>query len=163
MEVKEYHDVMPKLYEAFPHLNKTLIKYIVKVGFYVMGAVLRKGHDISVGKRGAGITLASHLSRKSKYKKAKRRNNLLYEQKKKQFKGEYYFSVVDGYESNLTKKGDKYILRNVYCSKEIQSVCGHAPRTIYALELTDVGMDFYIDELETDRVRMVIRRDGCNK
>lgn len=163
MEVKEYHDIMPKLYETFPHLNKTLIKYIVKVGFYVMGMVLRKGHDISVGKKGVGITLMSHLSRRSKYRKVKRRNNLLYKQKKKQFGGEYYFSIVDGYEDNLVKKGDKYILRNVYCSKEIQSVTGYAPRTIYALELTDVGMDFYIDELETDRVRMVTRRDNSNK
>lgn len=162
MIVKEYFDVMPALYEAFPHLEKSLVKYIIKTGFYVMGRMLRKGCDISVGTRKTGCVLVSASSRRKKQLKRIFRNNLLYKQKKKVFKNEYYFSISDENDGRLTEKNGKFILKNVYCSKEILSVSHRSTKKIYALELTDVGMDFFIDELETDRVRLVKRLNSKN-
>lgn len=155
MEVKEYFDVMPKLYESFPNLDKSLVKYIVKTGFYVMGSFLRKGCDINVGTRKTGCILSSKSSKKKKGLKRIMRNNILYKQKKKVFKNEYYFSISINKDQHIVENNGKFLLKNLYCSKEILSVKNKNTKEIYALELTDVGMDFFIDKLETDRVRLV--------
>lgn len=160
MEVKEYFDIMPKLYEAFPNVPKPVIKYIIKTGFYVFRMMLRKGFSIS----SSPANIECLQSVKTRCSRRKYRNNMLYNQKKKNFKNEYYFSVFeDNEKERVAKKRGKYLLRNIYCSKEISSVMNINAHKVYALELTDIGMDFYIDELETDRVRVIMRRNKDNK
>jgi hypothetical protein len=34
---------------------------------------------------------------------------------------------------------------------------------VYAIELTDVGMNFHIDKLRTDRVRLIMKRNRKNE
>lgn len=155
MKVKEYFDVMPKLYEEFPNLDKSLVKYIIKTGFYAMNSFLRLGCDINIGTQKTGCVLASTSSKKKKGRKRIMRNNILYKQKKKTFKNEYYFSISVNKDQHIVENNGKFLLKNLYCSKEILSVKNKKTKEIYALELTDVGMDFFIDELETDRVRLV--------
>lgn len=160
MEVKEYFDIMPKLYDEFPDVPKTVIKYIIKTGFYVFRKMLSNGFSISSSV--ANINIRQSL--RTRIKKRKLRNNILYIQKKKNFKNEYYFSVYkDNKEEHVIQNKSGYVLKNIYCSKEIKSVINLETYEVYALELTDVGMDFYIDELKTDRVRLIKYRNKNNK
>lgn len=54
MEVKEYFDLFPKLKEAFPELDESVLKYIIKTGFYVFSKFAFQGMPIKIGNKDTG-------------------------------------------------------------------------------------------------------------
>ena len=57
MEVKEYFDIFPKLKEAFPDLDESVLKYIIKTGFYVFSGFTFKGVPIKTGSKNTGCEI----------------------------------------------------------------------------------------------------------
>lgn len=163
MEIKECADLIPKLYDMYPNVPHSVIDYIVKIGFYILSQFTVQAFTTNIGKKDKGCVIVSSSSRKTLRRKLAFRNNLWYKQKKKAFNNEYYFSIPKGYEDRIQKHGKKWTLTNVYCTKELNTVLFKNTQTVYILELTDVGMDFYIDKLVTDRVKIYMQRDKDNK
>ena len=119
MDLKEYFDIIPKLYATYPDIDPKVIKYIVKTGFYNMSTNLARGYSI---KFKSGIIFIP------KGKEALRRASMelgqfLYKLNKRFFNNEYYFAVSRETKKNVTcNKNGIWTIKNVYCTKDINKM-----------------------------------------
>lgn len=163
MEVKDYKDILPKLYELFPNIPESTIKYILKIGFARFTMKLLTNMDISVGTRNTGCYIYTPRSRNKLLNVLRKKSRFRYKTRKTPFHNVYYFGTTQEVYDNIKTRNSFFNLKNIYVTKDLGFVKEYASKYIFSLELTDVGTDFFIDYLRTDRVTMYAKRDKNNK